>query len=291
MRFSTSSISPSGRTVASSSNGCSRIPRPLNCCSVSRVKLVSYFCRGAALGRCIHRVAFHSPISTSRTTGRSARPYGTCFPSMSTDTTVKQATRSTGTRPYKSVSSRTAMSARGSASSRPASAIPVEETHMTTPPEKMTPYDEFNLEVPENAFPQQGMSAKAAAALVISDEWTDANPMLNMLSFVTTWAEPEAAEVAKRNIFKNYIDHDMYPQVFATETRMVKWLHQLWNGPAGVEPYGTATIGSSEACMLAGLAHKWNWRQKREREGKDATRPNMVTGGNVQIVWKKFLRY
>jgi glutamate decarboxylase len=112
-----------------------------------------------------------------------------------------------------------------------------------------------------------------------------------MSSFVTTWAEPEAAEVARRNIFKNYIDHDMYPQIFATETRMVKWLHQLWNGPAGVEPYGTATIGSSEACMLAGLAHKWNWRQKREQSGKDATRPNMVTGGNVQIVWKKFLRY
>jgi glutamate decarboxylase len=162
---------------------------------------------------------------------------------------------------------------------------------MSTPNEKMTPYDEFNIEVPEDEFPQQGMSARAAAALVISDEWTDANPMLNMSSFVTTWAEPEAAEVARRNIFKNYIDHDMYPQIFATETRMVKWLHQLWNGPAGVEPYGTATIGSSEACMLAGLAHKWNWRQKREQSGKDATRPNMVTGGNVQIVWKKFLRY
>ena len=43
--------------------------------------------------------------------------------------------------------------------------------------------------------------------------------------------------------------------------------------------------------MLAGLAHKWNWRKKREAEGKDTSRPNMVTGGNVQIVWKKFLRY
>ncbi|SAL88337.1 Glutamate decarboxylase beta [Caballeronia terrestris] len=43
--------------------------------------------------------------------------------------------------------------------------------------------------------------------------------------------------------------------------------------------------------MLAGLAHKWNWRQAREKAGKDATRPNMVTGGNVQVVWKKFLRY
>ncbi|WP_454691322.1 glutamate decarboxylase [Achromobacter aloeverae] len=162
---------------------------------------------------------------------------------------------------------------------------------MVTPIEKITPYDEFNYPIPEDGFPKMGMSARAAEALVISSEWTDTNPMLNMSSFVTTYAEPEAVETAKRNMYKNYIDHDMYPQLFAMETRMVKWLHQLWNGPAGVEPYGTATVGSSEACMLAGLAHKWNWRQRRERAGKDATKPNMVTGGNVQIVWKKFLRY
>ncbi|MEX3896239.1 glutamate decarboxylase [Paraburkholderia sp. BR10954] len=162
---------------------------------------------------------------------------------------------------------------------------------MATPIAAVSSYEEFNINVPENGFPQHGIAARAAEALVLSQEWTDTNPMLNMSSFVTTFAEPEAVEIARRNMFKNYIDHDMYPQLFAMETRMVRWLHQLWNGPEGVEPYGTATVGSSEACMLAGLAHKWNWRQKRERDGKDATRPNMVTGGNVQIVWKKFLRY
>src|SRR5215469_15808057 len=162
---------------------------------------------------------------------------------------------------------------------------------MATPLAAMTAYDQFNIEVPEHTFPQTGISARAAEALVLSQEWTDTNPVLNMSSFVTTFAEPEALETAKRNMFKNYIDHDMYPQLFAMETRMVKWLHQLWNGPEGVEPYGTATIGSSEACMLAGLAHKWNWREARVKAGKDASRPNMVTGGNVQIVWKKFLRY
>ncbi|TDG06520.1 glutamate decarboxylase [Paraburkholderia guartelaensis] len=162
---------------------------------------------------------------------------------------------------------------------------------MATPIDKVTPYDEFNYPVPENEFPKEGMSARAAAAVVISDEWTDCNPMQNLSSFLTTFAEEEVIEVAKRNMFKNYIDHDMYPQLYAQETRMVKWLHQLWNGPKEAEPYGTGTVGSSEACMLAGLAHKWNWRQKREKEGKDASRPNMVTGGNVQIVWKKFLRY
>lgn len=163
----------------------------------------------------------------------------------------------------------------------------------TTRPDmsKITPYEQFNLPVPENEFPREGMAPRAAAAIVASEAWTDANPMLNLSSFVTTYAEPEMREIASRNVLKNYIDHDMYPQVFAMETRMVKWLHELWNGPRNVEPYGTATVGSSEACMLAGLAHKWNWRQARAKKGKDTTRPNMVTGGNVQIVWKKFLRY
>ncbi|WP_341679215.1 glutamate decarboxylase [Niveibacterium sp. SC-1] len=162
---------------------------------------------------------------------------------------------------------------------------------MSSPIEKATPYDQFNIEIPEDHFPPEGISAAAAKALVNSEAWTDANPMLNLSSFVTTYMEPEAVEVAKHNILKNYIDHDMYPQLFAMEGRMVRWLHELWNGPKDLEPYGTATVGSSEACMLAGLAHKWNWRKAREQAGKDASRPNMVTGGNVQIVWKKFLRY
>src|SRR5215468_2151423 len=154
-----------------------------------------------------------------------------------------------------------------------------------------TPYDEFNHTIPEDHFPRVGMSARAAEAMVNSEACTDCQPTMNLSSFVTTFTEPEALNIAHDHFLKNYIDHDMYPQVFAMETRMVKWLHGLWNGPKHAEPYGTATVGSSEACMLAGLAHKWNWRKAREKAGKDASRPNMVTGGNVQVVWKKFMRY
>jgi glutamate decarboxylase len=157
--------------------------------------------------------------------------------------------------------------------------------------DKRNAYDEFNIHIPKDEFPQNSLSARAAHAIVISDEWTDCNPMLNMSSFVTTYSEPEAVDIAIKNMYKNYIDHDMYPRLFKMQLQMVKWLHQLWNGPKEVEPYGTATVGSSEACMLAGLAHKWNWRQARQRANKDASRPNMVTGGNVQIVWKKFFCY
>jgi glutamate decarboxylase len=79
---------------------------------------------------------------------------------------------------------------------------------------KVTPFDEFNLEVLQDIFPTDGMSARAAMAIVNSEAWTDANPMLNLSSFVTTCAEPEAVEIAHQHFTKNYIDHDMYPQVF-----------------------------------------------------------------------------
>ena len=155
---------------------------------------------------------------------------------------------------------------------------------------KTTAYDEFNFAIPDK-FPDQGMSARAAHAIVQSECWTDANPNLNLSSFVTTMTEPEAREIFAAGSFRNFADPDMYPHTKDTEFKCVRWLHDLWNGPKDAEPYGSATIGSSEACMLGGLAHKWNWREARKKAGKDSSRPNMVTGGNVQIVWKKFLRY
>jgi glutamate decarboxylase len=161
---------------------------------------------------------------------------------------------------------------------------------MRQQPDKQTPYDQFNIEIPRK-FPKEGISAAAANAIVNSETWTDANPMLNLSSFVTTYCEPEAKDIYDRHMYRNFADPDMYPHTQETEFKCIRWLHDLWNGPKDAEPYGAATIGSSEACMLGGLAHKWNWREARHKAGKDASRPNMVTGGNVQVVWKKFLRY
>lgn len=152
-------------------------------------------------------------------------------------------------------------------------------------------YEQFQESVPTDGFPAEGDSARAVLARLEAHMWTDSNPMLNLSSFVTTFAEPELKHLMGEHVHVNYVDHDMYPKTYDLETKMVAMLHDLWNGPKDVEPYGAATIGSSEACMLAGLAHKWNWREARKAAGKDTSRPNMVTGGNVQIVWKKFLKY
>ena len=156
---------------------------------------------------------------------------------------------------------------------------------------KITTYEDFQVEIPSDKFPSDGLSPRAARARIEAHMWTDSNPMLNLSSFVTTFCEPELKQLMSDHAHVNYIDHDMYPKSYDLEQKMVNALHDLWNGPKDVEPYGAATVGSSEACMLAGLAHKWNWRQAREAAGNDTSSPNMVTGGNVQIVWKKFLKY
>lgn len=59
----------------------------------------------------------------------------------------------------------------------------------------------------------------------------------------------------------------------------------LFNAPLGdgETAVGVGTVGSSEAMMLAGLAFKRKWQQKRKAEGKPYDKPNMVTGANVQV--------
>lgn len=59
----------------------------------------------------------------------------------------------------------------------------------------------------------------------------------------------------------------------------------LFNAPLGESEaaVGVGTVGSSEAIMLAGLAFKRKWQNRRRAEGKPCDKPNIVTGANVQV--------
>jgi glutamate/tyrosine decarboxylase-like PLP-dependent enzyme len=46
---------------------------------------------------------------------------------------------------------------------------------------------------------------------------------------------------------------------------------------------GTGTVGSSEAILLAGLAMKRRWSEKRKAAGKPLAQPNMVCGSEVHV--------
>ena len=84
------------------------------------------------------------------------------------------------------------------------------------------------------------------------------------------------------------IDKDEYPQTAELEMRCVHMLAELWHSPDPENTIGTSTIGSSEACMLGGLALKWRWREKMRGLGKPMDRPNLVMGTNTQVCWHKF---
>ncbi|KAM3217976.1 glutamate decarboxylase 4 [Capsicum annuum] len=144
------------------------------------------------------------------------------------------------------------------------------------------------FEMPENSIP------KEAAYQIINDElMLDGNPRLNLASFVTTWMEPECNKLMMDSINKNYVDMDEYPVTTELQNRCVNIIARLFNAPLEEEEtaIGVGTVGSSEAIMLAGLAFKRLWQNKRKAEGKPYDKPNIVTGANVQVCWEKFANY
>ena len=115
------------------------------------------------------------------------------------------------------------------------------------------------------------------------------DPERNLATFVTTWMEPEAQRIIAENLHRNFIDHAEYPQTAEIEQRCIRMLADLFHAPG--ETTGARTQGSSEAIMLGALSLKWKWRERREQAGKDTSRPNLVFGGDVHVVWEKFCRY
>lgn len=141
---------------------------------------------------------------------------------------------------------------------------------------------------------QENSIPKEAAYQIINDElMLDGNPRLNLASFVTTWMEPECDKLMMAAINKNYVDMDEYPVTTELQNRCVNMIAHLFNAPLGESEtaIGVGTVGSSEAIMLAGLAFKRRWQNKRRAEGKPIDKPNIVTGANVQVCWEKFARY
>ena len=150
---------------------------------------------------------------------------------------------------------------------------------------------EANNRLPSNKLPNRGMAPRAAYQLIHDDLLLDGSSKLNLATFVQTTMEEEADKLMSDCFDKNMIDKDEYPQTAEIEKRCVRIISRLWNAPKGNRGVGTSTVGSSEAAMLGGMAMKWNWRKRMEKQGKPTTKPNLVIGANAQICWKKFVRY
>ena len=145
--------------------------------------------------------------------------------------------------------------------------------------------------IPKNRLPEGESRAEGVYRLIHDELLLDGSSRLNMATFVTTWMEPEAEKLMAESFDKNMIDKDEYPMTAEIERRCVNIVANLFHAPADGDAVGAATIGSSEAVMLGGLAMKWKWRQRREAAGLPTDKPNLVLGSNVQVVWEKFCRY
>jgi glutamate decarboxylase len=145
--------------------------------------------------------------------------------------------------------------------------------------------------VPRHALPRHEMLPDTALQVVRDELMLDGNARLNLATFVTTWMEPQAQQLMTECLEKNMIDKDEYPQTAELEARCVNILANLWHAPECVNATGCSTTGSSEACMLAGMALLWRWRERRRHSGAATDRPNLVMGTNVQVCWDKFCRY
>jgi len=144
---------------------------------------------------------------------------------------------------------------------------------------------------PKFRMPDDEWPAPQAYQLVRDELMVEGNARLNLATFCQTWAEPEIMALMAQTFDKNMIDKDEYPQTAELELRCVNMLADLWNAPDTKDVIGTSTTGSSEACMLGGLALLRRWEQRQRAAGRPTDRPNIVTGANVQVCWHKFARY
>jgi glutamate decarboxylase len=149
---------------------------------------------------------------------------------------------------------------------------------------------DLNKAVPKYRFPKRETRADDAFQIVSDELMLDGNSRQNLATFCQTWEEPQVHKLMELSIDKNMIDRDEYPQTAEIERRAVHMMADLWNAPEAANTAGSSAIGSSEACMMAGMAAKWRWREKRRAAGLPTDNPNMVCGP-VQVVWHKFAKY
>ncbi len=163
-------------------------------------------------------------------------------------------------------------------------------THCDNPTTSLFGAADVSRPLPTKELPKQSMRPEDAYELIKTELLLDGNARQNLATFCQTWDDEQVHKLMDLSISKNMIDKDEYPQSAELEMRCVRMIASLWNAPAEASPIGCSTIGSSEACMLGGMAALWRWRALRKAAGKPFDRPNLVCGP-VQICWHKFCRY
>ncbi|MBO1416919.1 glutamate decarboxylase, partial [Streptomyces sp. FH025] len=153
------------------------------------------------------------------------------------------------------------------------------------------PLGAMELAPPIHRLAEGPVAADTAYQLIHDELMLDGSAKLNLATFVTTSMEAQATRLMTECLDKNMIDKDEYPQTAELERRCVSILADLWHAPDPDTAVGCSTTGSSEACMLAGMALKRRWMRRNAERYAAGARPNLVMGVNVQVCWEKFCNF
>lgn len=148
-------------------------------------------------------------------------------------------------------------------------------------------------EIPKYKLGKNPIEPRVAYRLVKDEFLDEGNARQNLATFCQTYMEDEATLLMAETLEKNAIDKSEYPRTAELENRCVNILADLWNAPKEKSYTGTSTVGSSEACMLAGMAMKFRWRNQAKKLGLNihAASPNLVISSGYQVCWEKFCVY
>ncbi|MDD3140079.1 MAG: glutamate decarboxylase [Lachnospiraceae bacterium] len=147
--------------------------------------------------------------------------------------------------------------------------------------------------IPKYKLSKDPVDARKAYEILRDELLDEGNSRLNLATFCQTGMEEEAKNIIKDTLDKNAIDKSEYPRTAEMEKRCVSIIADLWNAPKEESYIGTSTIGSSEACMLAGLAMKFRWREWAKSKNISAyeRKPNIIISSGFQVCWEKFATY
>lgn len=157
-----------------------------------------------------------------------------------------------------------------------------------------------NSSVPKYEIPDESSNSELVYKYITEELSLDGIPTLNLASFVNTRIDDIPLRLAAENITKNLADNDEYPSLLDIQARCITILSNLWHAPSTIDKetgkpivnsIGSATTGSSEAIMMAGLAMKKNWQAKQKAKGKSIAEPNIIMASCAQVALEKFARY
>ena len=108
---------------------------------------------------------------------------------------------------------------------------------------------------PVEKIPDGPTTPEIAYQMVKDETFAQTQPRLNLATFVTTYMDEYATKLMNEAININYIDETEYPRIAVMNGKCINIVANLWNSPEKETwKTGALAIGSSEACMLGGVA-------------------------------------